>query len=167
MFKLSHSLLVFLSGLVWFAVGMWLLPLGLNLLLADMQADRIIDISRYPMIGAMEPYLGGLEEASLLLVAMGLFIGIFKGRFVLGKSARRSIERIQSFPNPTSLSNIYSAKYYILLGSMIGLGVSIKLFGLPNDIRGFVDVAIGAALINGAVIYFRAALEQRKSERKA
>lgn len=160
-------MLVFLSGLVWFAVGMWLLPLGLNLLLADTQGGSIIDISRYPMIGAMVPYFGELEQVALLFVALGLFIGIFKGRFVLGKSARRSIERIKSFPNPTSLSNIYSAKYYILLGSMIGLGVTIKLLGLPNDIRGFVDVAIGAALINGAVIYFRAALEQRKSEKKA
>jgi len=167
MFKLSHSMLVFLSGLVWMIVGLWLLPLGLNLLLSDTQTGLIVDSSRYPLIGALAPYFGGWEQAALLLVAAGLLIGFFKGRYVLGKSAKRGIERIQSFPNPASLSKIYSPKYYILLGTMIGLGISIKLLGLANDIRGFIDVAIGAALINGAVIYFREALVLRTKRLKA
>ena len=89
------------------------------------------------------------------MVAVCLMIGYLKGKHVLGKSAVRGIERIRAFPNPTSLGNIYSAKYYVLLAIMIGLGLSIKYLGLPHDVRGAIDVAIGAALINGALIYFR------------
>jgi hypothetical protein len=157
MFKASHAVLALVSGLIWMAVGLWLLPLGLNLLLSS-----IIESGRYPLIESLAPHMGGWEQTVTILIAAGLFIGYFKGRYVLGKSAKRGIERITTFPNPTNFSNIYSLKYYILLGAMIGLGVSIKLFGLPNDIRGFVDVAIGAALINGAVIYFRSAIELRR-----
>lgn len=162
MFKVSHAVLAVVSGLVWMAVGLWLLPLGLNLLLTSIRQDMLIESSNYPLIGSLAPYVGGWEQTVLILVSAGLFIGYFKGRYVLGKSAKRGVERIATFPNPTSLSNIYSLKYYLLLGAMIGLGVSIKFFGLANDIRGFVDVAIGAALINGALIYFRCARDLRK-----
>ncbi len=48
---------------------------------------------------------------------------------------------------------------------MIGLGVMIKVLDVPTDLRGWIDTAIGAALINGAVIYFQHAyqLKQEKS----
>lgn len=160
MFKASHAMLVLVSGLIWLAVGLWLLPLGLNLLLSS-----VSESGRYPLIELLAPSLGGWEQTVTTLIAAGLLIGYFKGRYVLGKSAKRGIERITTFPNPTKFSNIYSLKYYILLGTMIGLGISIKVFGLANDIRGFIDVAIGAALINGAVIYFRSASELRKPQK--
>ena len=122
--------------------------------------------AHFPLLHSIAPYFGGKEQTATILIALGLLIGFFKGRFILGKSAKRGVERICSFPNPTSLSNIYSAKYYILLGGMVGLGMSIKFLGLPNDIRGLVDVAIGAALINGAMIYFRSAVEMNMAAKK-
>jgi hypothetical protein len=96
-------------------------------------------------------------------LAFGIVVGYFKGRHVLAKSAEKGVQRLRQFPNPTPLSSIYSAKYYLLLGGMMGLGFSIKFFGLPNDIRGFVDVAIGLALLYGATIYFGHALVMRKA----
>lgn len=162
MFKASHAVLAFFSGLVWMGVGLWLLPLGLNLLLTSIQ-HQTVETAYYPLIGSLVPYMGGWEQTVLVLVALGLIIGHFKGRYVLGKSAKRGVERIAAFPNPTSFANIYSPKYLILLAGMVALGISIKVFGLPNDIRGFIDVAIGAALINGALIYFRCAFGLRRS----
>ena len=45
---------------------------------------------------------------------------------------------------------------------MIGLGVLARF--VSTDFRGFVDVTIGAALINEAMVYFRNAfLSQQKS----
>jgi hypothetical protein len=162
MFKASHSFLAFFSGLIWMAVGVWLLQLGLNLLMTSLSPAHVIEANHYPLIKSISSFTGGWEQTVVMLIALGLLIGHFKGRYVLGKSAKKGIQRITSFPNPTSFSNIYSAKYYILLAVMIGLGISIKFFGVPKDIRGFIDVAIGAALINGAVIYFRCAYGLRK-----
>lgn len=152
MLKLSHRVLVIISGLIWFAIGFYLLQLGLGLLKTTLQND-----GHYPLISMLKNYFGGHEGAILLIVSVSLAIGYFKGRHVLGKSAKRGVERILTFPNPTSIGNIYSAKYYVLLGLMVALGMSVKYFGFSHDVRGFVDVAIGAALINGAVIYFRLA----------
>ena len=148
--KLSHTKLIVISGLIWFGIGLYLLQLGLNLLLAGAQNP---DAS--PLLQSLAPYTGSIETAVIALVVIAMFIGYFKGRYVLGKSARRGADRIRAFANPTSLKNIYSAKYYLLLGGMIALGVSIKYLGLSNDVRGLIDTIIGSALINGAMIYFR------------
>lgn len=157
--KLSHTKLIMISGLVWFGIGVYLLQLGLNLLLGGVNAD--LSASQYPLLRALSPYTGSLETAAIVLVVIALFIGYFKGRYVLGKSAKRGVDRIRSFSNPAPLQNIYSAKYYILLGSMVALGISIKYMGLNNDVRGLIDAIIGSALINGAMIYFRLAQSTR------
>lgn len=154
--KLSHAKLIVISGLVWFGIGVYLLQLGLNLLLGGMQ-DLDLMVTHYPLLRALLPYTGSIETAILVLVIVALSIGYFKGRYVLGRSAQRGVDRIRSFSNPAPLKNIYSQKYYLLIGSMIALGISIKYLGLSNDVRGLVDAIIGAALINGAMIYFRLA----------
>lgn len=156
MLKLSHTALIAISGLVWLAIGVFLLSLGLNLIVASTQPEFLAIEKQYPILATLEPYFG-IEQAALFLIVACLFVGYAKGRYVLGKSARRGVARILTFPNPTSLANIYSMPYLLLIGGMVGLGMSIKYFGLPNDVRGAVDVAIGSALINGAMIYFRLA----------
>jgi hypothetical protein len=156
MLKLSHTVLIFLSGLVWLAVGIFLLQLGLHLIGNSLPIQRTG--GDYPLIDFLSTYMGGAELTAIVIISLGLLLGHLKGRHVLGKSAHKGVDRILSFQNPTSLMNIYSAKYYILLAVMIGLGISIKYLGIPNDIRGFIDVIIGAALINGAIIYFRLGL---------
>lgn len=155
--KVKHATLIIISGFIWFAIGCFLLTLGLGFIVEGTKQAHSIDaiFSNHPILSSLSPYLGGIEETALVLIAICLFIGHLKGKHVLGKSAKKGVERIRTFPEPTSLSNIYSAKYYILLAVMVGLGMSIKFLGLSNDIRGGIDVIIGAALINGAMIYFR------------
>lgn len=164
MFKFSHATLIAVSGFIWLAIGGFLLSLGLRLILGSIQPEFAYFEKHLPLLDNLTPIFGGIEQAALLLIAFCLMIGYFKGRYVLGKSARRGVARLLTFPNPTSIGNLYSSKYYLLLGAMVGLGMSIKYLGLPNDVRGAVDVAIGAALINGAMIYFRLAYAVRKSE---
>lgn len=159
MFK--HTTLIALSGLIWFAIGVYLLQLGLHFLLESTYA---VSYENYPLINFLKTYSGTVESAVLVLVACGLLIGYMKGKYVLGKSAQKGVERIRSFPNPTSLKNIYSLKYYILLALMIGLGMSVKYLGFAKDVRGLVDVAIGSALVNGAMCYFRLLQTSKKSE---
>ena len=161
--KLSHTKIIVISGLIWMAIGVYLLQLGLGLLLTGLHPSASQPAAHLPMVQAIALYVGGMETAALLLVIVALYIGYFKGRYVLGKSAQRGVDRILTFPNPMPLQSIYSPKYYILLGGIIALGMSIKFLGLNNDIRGLVDVIIGSALVNGAMIYFR--LAQSESQK--
>lgn len=155
MLKLSHVRLIVISGLVWLAVGAGLLPFGLKLLIASTQPGNST-----PLVNLLSPYLGGEQQVALMLVAIGMFVGYWKSKKVLSKTVVRSVMRIRSLPNPTSIFKIYAPGYYVLLGGMMGLGMSMQYFGIPIDIRGAIDVAIGSALINGAMTYFRSAAEE-------
>lgn len=159
--KVSHTILIVISGLIWFAIGCFLLTLGLGFITESTKQSQLSDVAaaNHPILSNLSPYIGGFEEAALVLIAVCLFIGHLKGKHVLGKSAKRGVERIRTLPQPASLASIYSAKYYILLAVMVGLGIAVRF--LPNDIRGGIDVIIGAALINGALIYFRSAVQKK------
>ena len=155
--KVSHATMITLSGALWLAIGLMLLRIGVNLLLPP-QAESI---AVGPVINFLTPLLGGHKLALLSLIALALMVGYLKGRFVLGKAAKKGVERILAFPNPTHLTNLYSPRYLILLGVMVALGFSIKYLGIPHDIRGSIDIAIGIALLTGSLIYFRIAAALR------
>jgi hypothetical protein len=160
--KMSHAALIGLSGFVWLAIGCFLLPLGLKMMMTG--AHEAAEGAYLPLLSHLAPYIGGAEQGALLLTVIGLLIGYIKGRKVLNKSVHRSVSRIKTFPDPTSITNIYSKGYYLLIASMIGIGISIKYFGLSYDIRGLVDIAIGAALINGAMLYFHEMTALKKAQ---
>lgn len=154
--KLKPGILIVISGLVWLAVGVYLMQLGIGFLLEG-YTTAASNGSGTPLITWLKPYAGGFELAALLLVVVALYIGYLKGRYVLGKAAKRGVARILSLPKPIPLSKIYAPRYYLLLGLMVMIGLCMKWFGVSKDWRGFIDVAIGAALINGSIIYFRMA----------
>jgi hypothetical protein len=151
---LSHRALKVLSGSIWFAVGLWLLPKGLRFL---EEASRSHVGS--PWIDLIAPYTGSIESALILMIAVALFIGYFKGTRVLGKSAHKGSDRIQTLSNPAPITQLYKPSYFLLLGVMMAIGMGMNYFAVPLDIRGFVDVAVGAALINGSMVYFRRAFQ--------
>lgn len=154
MFLLRHKALLVISGLVWFFIGLLLLSKGLNFLM-DSLTFHLSSNASYPLLKFLMPYFDSLDQSIVLLVALALLIGFFKGRFVLRKSAIAQIERIKNLPNPVQLAKIYQAKYFILIGIMMSLGILMNLLDVPKDIRGFIDVAVGAALINGSMFYFK------------
>lgn len=154
MFKVSHTTLVVISGLIWLAVGCLLLPLGLNFIVESILKDNLTTLN-HPLLDPLMSLTGGPDQAVLVLIAIALWIGFIKGRFVFAKTVQSSVERILSLPNPSSIGQIYTKKYYILLGSMILLGVLMRF--MPIDVRGAVDIVIGSALIQGAMLYFRQA----------
>lgn len=158
MLKVSHVTLIALSGLVWLAVGCFLLPLGLNFVVGALLRENAA--LPHPVLNFLASFTGGMDQAALVWIGLMLFIGFLKGRSVFAKSVQRSVNRIYTLPNPCSLSKIYTPAYYLLLGSMVLIGVLVRF--TPQDIRGGVDIAIGSALINGAVLYFRAAWNARK-----
>lgn len=158
MFKLSHTTLIAISGLIWLAVGFFLLPLGVNFLVAALLKENAEAF--HPLLISLAPLAGGVEAGALVLVVLGMMIGFLKGRFILSKTVKKGVDHIRSLPNPASLGQVYTLKYYILLGSMFLLGFLARM--APMDVRGLIDVTIGTALIIGAILYFRHALHVRR-----
>jgi hypothetical protein len=152
--RLSKSTWIAISGVIWFIVGMGLLTLGLNFIVYKAQIEFHETTS---LIAKIAPLAGGREKAALTLIIIGLIIGFIKGRFVLAKTVRRVVERIVKLNPPIKFFQVYSKGYLLLMTGMILLGLSMKWLGLPMEIRGTIDVAIGSALMNGAVAYFRTA----------
>lgn len=161
--RLSKTLWITISGVIWLIVGIGLLTLGLNFIVHKAQIDFQETTS---LIAKITPLAGSRQQAALLLITLGLVIGFIKGRFVLTKTVRRVVERIMSRQPPIRFSEVYSRGYLLLIGGMILMGLSMKWLGLPEDIRGLVDVAIGSALMNGASAYFRVALQIHKQLKK-
>lgn len=136
------------SGFLWLLAGVSLLVKGLRFIEAGLKSTDSLSFK-------MSPWLGRPEQAGAILIAIGLMIGFLKGRLVLSKSAQRISARILALKPPIRISQVYPVAYWILLGSMMGLGFSLRFLPIAIDLRGCIDVAIGSALINGSLFYFR------------
>lgn len=160
MFKVSHATMICISGIIWLVMGCFLLSLGLNFIVGTLLIENAQ--APHPVLHFFSPFTGGLEPSALLWTGIAFLIGLFKGRTVFAKSVTRSVNRILTLKNPAPISQIYPPAYYILLSSMVLLGVLVRY--TPMDIRGGVDVAVGSALITGAILYFKQAwLARRRS----
>lgn len=152
MLHFSHRSLILLSGLVWFFIGGWLLYKGLNFLV-----QALAMAGGRPWLDGLHPFVGSLDTAVVFVVMFALLIGYFKGTRVLGKAAEKGVRHIAGHADPMPLHKVYRPGYYAILAVMMMLGLLMNWISVPADIRGFVDVAIGSALINGAMVYFRKA----------
>ena len=147
---MKHRAWIAFSGFLWFFIGAFLLYKGLHLITeAPFQTGSLCS--------KMGRLAGSPQQAAVGLIALGLIVGFFKGRFVLSKTVRRVVLRIAALPLPIRFKDAYSPSYWILIGSMVVLGMTFRFLPIPIDVRGTIDIAIGSALINGALLYFRAA----------
>jgi hypothetical protein len=159
--KLSKLQAMIFSGVIWLGIGVWLLTLGLSLIGQSLQQAMMSKNIFDPFLAFVASYVGGADRAGVVIVAVGLLIGYFKGRFVLAKTVQRISRRVATFGSHVPVSKLYSKGYLLLIASMIVLGMSIKWLGLPFSLRGFVDTAIGSALINGSLLFFREAIQSK------
>lgn len=150
------------SGLLWFAVGVFLLLFGVKLVVFSCLQGS----PQGYLLAKLSSVTKNKEQSALLLVTLGLFLGFFKGRMVLSKTVKRVTQRIYSLPEPIQLSQVYSLKYVGLIACMILLGMGLRWFSVPSDVRGTIDIAIGSALMNGAICYFRTIRRKEKPTAK-
>ncbi len=147
---MKHRGYIALSGFLWFISGGFLLYKGLHLInAATLRADTLCF--------RWQEFFGSPQQTATILIGVGLLLGFIKGRFVLSKTVNRVSTRIASLTAPIRFADAYSRSYWILILSMIALGMSFRFLPIPIDLRGLVDVAIGSALVNGAMLFFRAA----------
>ena len=149
--KISHSKAITLSGLTWFGIGVLLIYKGLQFIT---QAEgKLIDF--------LASMAGNHQQGALFLVVIALFIGFLKGRFVLSKTVKRVVGHMMTFASPIKVSQMYKKSYFFLIGGMMLLGMTFKYVPIGMDIRGLIDLAVGSALVNGSLLYFKRAVAIR------
>lgn len=159
MFKFSHRVLISLSGALWLAVGFYLMPLGIHFLVQSAYEGG----ENLPLLNSLSRMGVSAESASLVLIALGLAVGYGKCRAIFSKTVQKGVAHIRALPKKAPITAVYTPKYLLLLAIMVLLGLSMKWLSVPLDIRGFVDVAVASALINGSMLYFRQASEPLKA----
>lgn len=147
------------SGVVWLAVGVFLLLFGVKLVVFSSMEGA----PHSALFTKLYTMFTSREHSVLILVTGGLLVGFMKGRLVLSKTVRRVVDRICALPDPIRFFDVYSAGYLVLIASMILLGMGLRWLQVPSDIRGTIDIAVGSALMNGAMLYFRAILRREKT----
>lgn len=148
---LSRRTLSGIAGSIWLLAGANLLFLGVNFLMQSVEPTQTAYLPLLNKLMGLIPH----ELAMPFLVVCGGLIGVLKGMTVIRKAARREVERIAQLPHPISIMQLYSKRGAILLALMLCLGLSLRFFSLPLDVRGVIDVAVGIALIIGSASYLR------------
>jgi len=140
--RVSAKALARLAGLIWLGVGLMLIARGVLML----------------RTAAAEP-----ESRSMWMLALsagcGLVLGAIKGNFVLVRSARRNMRRIDALEEPRAW-NVFSARFAVLIGLMIAAGVGLRALAEHGYIGGYLVVGglyvgIGAALCASSLACFR------------
>ena len=154
--RLGYRTAILFSGLLWLMIGILLLTKGINYLVLAGNAHLSGGASGFSLLKCIDFFAKSSEQSATILVCVALVLGFFKGRVVMKKAVIRVVRRIRSLPAPIPLTALYSKGYLFLIGGMALLGIAFKYLPLPMDIKGFVDFAVGVALINGAMLYVRA-----------
>ena len=104
---------------------------------------------------------------SLWVLPLFLLLGLFKGKFVLTKSASRNVHRIRCRPEERyCLGGFMTWKAWLLVAGMIMLGRLLRMSPLPPLLVWGIYSAIGAALLMGSLHLWKAWMVVR-SEKSA
>jgi len=101
-------------------------------------------------------------------IGAAILVGLLKGRFVFARVARRNIERIKNtspHKDKICLFAFQSVQSYLLVMTMIALGIALRYTGLAPMWLIVVYVAIAVALLLSSTLYFRAARQMPPVQR--
>ncbi len=115
-----RSIHLFLAALLWTVVGLILMVRG-------------------------TVWLIGAEEGLFILPA--ILFGTLKSLFILDKTAKRSIDRIQHLADGSCLGAVYSIKTWLLVLAMMAGGYLLRHSSFPVILVGSLYVTIGWALL--------------------
>ena len=152
--RVGHIAGVVIAGSVWFIIGCLLTFKGLFLTVTSMISFQK---GGHPLMDWLYQFFHHVEKSATCLVFVAVFLGMLKGRFVLAKTVKKFVARILLIPSPLSFKDLFPGRYVILIASMMSLGMLLKVLPITDDVRAFIDLGVGSALINGAFLYFKRA----------
>ena len=151
--RFGHVMGIILSGAAWFVIGCFLTFKGLVYF-----SKAFVSTETGPLLTFFHRLMDHKEKGAMFLIFISLSVGLFKGRVVLAKTVSKSVKRLLLIPSPLKLSDLFPLQYTLLIFFMMSLGMLLRFMPVSFDIKGFIDLAVGSALINGAFLYFKQAL---------
>jgi hypothetical protein len=112
---------LFTAALVWSAVGFFLVMKGIYLFQGE---------------------LGGITFA----LAIGMFLGLLKSRYVLDRVAQKIIVRIGARPARACLGGLFSVRNWVLIAVMIVFGRTLGALPFHAAIKTVLYVMVGSGL---------------------
>lgn len=109
-------------------------------------------------LAARSSWLAGHPLGLISLMVSALGLGYLKGRFVLAPVAGRTLDRLADRAGGGRLKSIISAlglRSLLLVAGMMLLGILVRRSGLWPELRAWVCLAIGFALIWSARVYWQ------------
>ncbi len=97
-----------------------------------------------------------------LLLLPALALGTVKSLFILDRTAKKNIDRIDGFKRKICMGGVYSIKTWLLVVVMILAGHYLRDSGLSGEILGFLYAAIGWALFFSSRLIWRQWLVERR-----
>lgn len=136
---MNKKSLLAIAGGIWALVGLFLIYRGVHL---------------YQLAVAEQH---SSQQAIIFSSIAGFIIGSIKGKFVLTKTARKNMARIDSLASPLKLHHVFSKPFYGFIFGMMFLGFLLRY--LNNYLGGYVVVGaiycgIGMALIVASRVYW-------------
>lgn len=146
-----HLSLRRMGGAFWLIAGFMLLTKGIGFL-----KNLMFFESSHPLLDFYLNLTQDKETAVALLIATALALGMMKAIFILRKVAKKACLRLSTFPDPAPISALFGFRFLVIITGAMLMAYCVRQSGLSPDIRGVIDVAVGAALLNSAMIYLRA-----------
>ncbi len=99
-----------------------------------------------------------------VLFGAAVAAGILKSRFVLERTANRTIERIRTRGDGRCIGGFLSVRSWAFVALMMGVGRALRASPTPRTVLGFVYVAVGLALLLASRRLWLAWREQRRKD---
>lgn len=104
-------------------------------------------------------WFGFQPKLALIWILICALFGLVKGHFAIGKSAKRSIIRINNLPERSPLHHLFGKGTWILILVMMSLGMVIRHLGVEKSYRGIVLAMVGTALFWASRYFWKAACQ--------
>ncbi|RPH32475.1 MAG: hypothetical protein EHM93_08955 [Bacteroidales bacterium] len=130
--------LLFLSGLMWFCVGVMLISLAIHWLVA---------------------YGSGY---SYLFASLGFVAALFIHHFGFLKLVDKNLGRITFMKDKPCVFSFMSWKNYLIVIVMITMGITLRHSSIPKEYLSILYIGIGLALLLSSIRYFRVLISEIK-----
>jgi hypothetical protein len=128
-------ILLTISGLMWFGVGIFL--------------------NTY-VYSWLSP---NFHVMNLIFIGSGVVLSIAIHKFGFSKVANKNLKRIDLMPNRPCIFSFMSWKSYVLVMIMISFGITLRLSPIPKNYLSIIYTGIGLALMLSSLKYFKMALK--------
>lgn len=101
-------------------------------------------------------WLGFDPKWAFIWLATCAAIGLLKGEFAIGKSAKKSVVRIQNLPETSPFYQVFTKGQWMVVFGMMFLGMTIRHLHVDKAYRGLVLAAVGVALLWASRFFWKA-----------